>query len=114
MKKKRGRRKVKFLDVVIVAIFVAIIIFTYQMDRSFKNTGGVEQTTLIGCVFGLATAELAFCWRIKVAKKEGKTDEDALEEAVKKTCPEEEETTDEDGATCEEMGLTEEEGGTVG
>lgn len=108
-KDKKKKNKVKFLDVVIVAIFVSIVIFTYQMNQSFINTDGVEQSTLIGCVFGLATAELAFCWRIKAAKEKGKTDAEAMEEAVEKTFPEEEENDQEDGTT-----ETTDEGGAVG
>ena len=105
---KKEPKKIKFLDVIIIAIFVCIVIFTYQMSKSFQNADGVEQSTLISCVFALATAELAFCWRIKAAKKEIKNDADAMAEAVEKTFPEEEED-QEDGITAET-----DEGGAVG
>lgn len=104
---KKKPKKVKFLDVIIIAIFICIVIFTYQMNKSFQNADGVEQSTLISCVFALATAELAFCWRIKVAKSTGKTDTEAMAEAVEKSFPEEE---DQEDGTTEDT----DEGGAVG
>ena len=89
MKKKKEKKKLSFMDVLIVFIFIGITAFVIAMMMIFRSTI-TEQTTLITSVFALATAELAFMWRIKMAKLKGAKDTEAIEQAVDKTYQDEE------------------------
>lgn len=70
------------LDIIICGIFAFLIYFTWQMRLDFLRTE-IEQTALISGVYGFSAAELCFCWRIKAKKMSGKTDAEAISEAVK-------------------------------
>lgn len=75
-------RKIKFIDLVIIAIFIGAVAFTVKMISIFEAQGA-EPSTLVTAFFGACVSELAICWRIYAGKKKiVPDDDDDLEEEV--------------------------------
>lgn len=75
-------KKIKFIDLVIVAIFIGAVLFTVKVIQMFE-VQGQEPATLVTAFFGACVSELAICWRIYAGKKKiVPDDDDDLEEEV--------------------------------
>lgn len=65
------KKKIKTMDVILVVIAVALVLFTLEMILLYKETGAIPDT-LCGCVFAALSGECgAMAW-IKTTKERQK------------------------------------------
>ncbi len=70
--KKPMKKKVKTMDLILVVIALAGLVFTVTMIRIFKEQGAIPDT-LVTCVFGVLFGECgAMAW-IKTTKERTQT-----------------------------------------
>lgn len=100
MKRRRGkakpRREIRTMDVILVIIALALVAFTVEMIRIFRETGMIPDT-LCTCVFAALGGECgAMAW-IKTSKdrklerkwiREDQDREERLQKEAAKTTPE--------------------------